>query len=201
MRRGLDRIDGWPGKLRGILKSERHEKDILKWFGLDIEIFKELKATPEVTDPNGELYMQYRRHPMHLTAVKQWQHGYEEGESALPSLRELAERRCVAFYGSVLEEEKFKVQKNDDQAKGHKQFRSPETAVVKVLQKEYCERASQLHTSAHACQERHSSHARVQGDVHHQDRRREHELQWHGELQEHGRLVFPCQRQHQHPHR
>ena len=136
VRRGLDRIEGWPGKLRGILKSERHEKDILKWFGLDIEIFKELKATPEVTDPNGELYMQYRRHPMHLTAVKQWQYGYEEGESALPSLRELAERRCVAFYGSVLEEEKFKVQKNDDQPKGHKQFRAPETAFVKVLQKE-----------------------------------------------------------------
>lgn len=122
LRRSLDRVYGWPSRLRGALRSPSHEEAIFNDFGQDIAVFKNLRSLPEATT---SLHKQFRRRLMHLVVVQQLQHGYEAGAASREDSRALLRRRCKVFSGSILEEEKFKVMKSDKQLKGGRTSASP----------------------------------------------------------------------------
>jgi hypothetical protein len=129
--RMLDRLEGWPNKLRGVLKSPQFAARIFAEFDLDITIFDDLTDHVARNRPLKQL----KRHVMNLVAVRQWMAGWLLcGRVQHQKLFDLARRRCKALPSSVLEEEKFKVMKVDKEMKGSRGYRKPAMVMARVLQ-------------------------------------------------------------------
>ena len=80
------------------------------------------------------LRMQFRRHPMHLTAVQQYAAAFRcIGGLVDPALLELVKTHASGIRGSHLEEDKFKVQKVDKELVGTKGIKPAEASFTKVM--------------------------------------------------------------------